>query len=120
MHRSDLVRSSLRVVVLRRPAGAENPIPSSCFSKSVSKSVAESLELFSKISRLSFSISAATKDIICELKFEFVVTELWSVYLEASVILVSHVADFKKKIQNSFGFKISPFKEFYTLNLFVS
>ena len=77
-HRSDLVRSSLRVVVLRRPAGAENPIPSSCFSKSVSKSVAESSELFSKVSRSSLSFSAETKDIICELKFEFVVTEIWS------------------------------------------
>ena len=61
MHRSDLVRSSLRVVVLRRPAGADNPIPSSRFSKSVSKSVAESSELFSKVSRSSFSFSAETK-----------------------------------------------------------
>ena len=112
-HRLDLVRSSLRVVVLRWPAGAENPIPSSCFSKSVSKYVAESSELFSKVSRLSFSFSAETKMIICELKFEFAVIELWSVDLEPSVTLVSHAADFNKKIPKLF------LKWFYTLNFFV-
>ena len=60
-----LVRISLRVVVLKGRAGVENPIPSSCFSKSVSKSVAEFSELFSKDCRSSFSFSAETKDIVC-------------------------------------------------------
>ena len=44
----------------------------------------------------------------CELKFEFVVTKLWSMDLEPSATLASHAADFNKKISNSFGFKYHP------------
>ena len=45
--RTWLAFNSPRVVVLRRRGGVENPIPSSRFSKSVSKSVSEFSELFS-------------------------------------------------------------------------
>ena len=50
MSRTDrtwLAFNSPRVVVLRRRAGVENPVPSSRFSKSVSKSDSESSALFS-------------------------------------------------------------------------
>ena len=47
-----------------------HPIQSSCFSKSISKSVTEYSGLFSKDSRSSFSSSAETKDIVC-------VSSLW-------------------------------------------
>ena len=88
-----------------------NPIPSSCFLKCISKSVAESSELFSKDSRLSFSSSTETKDIICILKFELVVqcNCNQAVHLEPST---SHHSCGRIQQENTklFQLQILPFK----------
>ena len=44
-----------------------------------------------------------------EVRIKYIVVVV-VVVVEASVILVSHAADFNKKIQNSFGFKYRPLK----------
>ena len=98
--RSVMYRLYLVGIVLRRWAIVDNLIPSSCFSKSISKSVAESSELFSedssfhpvlklKILFMSWSLSVCNQ----------------AVHLEPSM---SHAADINKKIRSSFSFKYCP------------
>ena len=63
------LRVCLRVVVLIRRAGVQNPIPSSYFSKSV----AEISKHFSKVLGHHFRPALKLpKDIVCVLKFELV------------------------------------------------